>query len=236
MPMAHLNFKYCSELVLIALSAALFGPPVSSAAAQEVTIAERTLFLDKHFRNTEKQQIGYAFRQRAGEIPAFRDEASVEVLERHPDGTASVTTRFLSNEHAFPVPPLDQAQGNPIILGFLENDIANMKRLTGGSTNYFRKRIRMALAANDVRIRKITVDYKTRTVPALEITVLPYTDNTQKHRLQQYADKAYVFVTSEDVPGTVYCLYTLLNEEKDRAADTSITIAGGAPKQCKSEN
>lgn len=235
-PMMRLKLKYRNCVLLVGLATAILCQIISVAAAQELTIAERTLFLDKHFSDTGKQEIDYLFQQKAGDIAGFSGKATVEVHGSHPDGTASVTTRFLSDEHAVPIPPIEHAAGNPVILGFLESDIAKMKRLTGGSTNYFRKRIRLALAATDVRIREISVRYKDRNVPAKEITVFPYTEEPQRKRLGQYAQKAYVFITSVAVPGEVYCMFTMLSGSMDQAADSSMTIVGGDPKQCKSQN
>ena len=37
-------------------------------------------------------------------------------------------------------------EGNPVLLYFLERDIREMERLTGGKSGYFRKAIRLALA------------------------------------------------------------------------------------------
>lgn len=234
--MMRLKMKSCRGVILIALAAAGTGPTIPTAAAQDITIAERTLFLDKHFSSTGKQKLTYLFHQETSDIPAFDDKATIEVHEQRPDGTASVTTEFLSDQHAIPIPPIEGATGNPIILGFLENDIAKMKRLTGGSVNYFRKRIRLALAAADVRIRNVLVDYNSQAVPGQEITIFPYSEDPQKQRLTPYAEKAYVFVTSGAVPGKVYCIYTTMNNKTDQAADSSLIIAGGDPKQCKSEN
>ncbi len=231
--MMRLKLKDRSGAILLALAAASAGMNMSTVAAQEITIAERTLFLDKHFSVTGKQKLTYLFHQETSDVPAFNDTATVEVHELGPDGTASVTTQFLSDEHAFPIPPLERATGNPVILGFLESDIAKMKRLTGGSTNYFRKHIRMALAAADVRIRQTHIDYNSNTVQAQEITIVPYSGESQNNRLGRYTDKAYVFVTSADIPGVVYCIYTKMSGTPDQTVDSSITIAGGDPKQCK---
>lgn len=230
--MMHLKLKARGGAMLLVLAAASAGTSIPTAAAQEVTIAERTLFLDKHFSATGKQKLTYLFHQEASDVPAFNDTATVEVHELAPNGTASVTTQFLSGEHAVPIPPLKRATGNPIILGFLESDIAKMKRLTGGSVNYFRKHIRMALAATDVHIRKTQIDYNNSTVPAQEITIVPYSGESQNKRLGRYTGKTYVFVTSAEIPGVVYCIYTKIRKTPDQTVDSSMIIAGGDPKQC----
>ena len=230
--MMRLKLKHSGGAMLLVVAATSTVANIPTAAAQDVTIAERMLFLDKHFSVTGKQRLTYLFHQETSDVAAFNDTATVEVHELGPDGTASVTTKFLSGDHALPIPPLERATGNPIILGFLESDIAKMKHLTGGSVNYFRKRIRMALAAADVRIRKTNVQYNGNTFPAQEITIVPYSGESQKTRLARYTDKAYVFITSTEIPGAVYCIYTKMSEAPGQTVDSGITIAGGDPKQC----
>jgi hypothetical protein len=139
-----------------------------------------------------------------------------------------LTNHFMSGVHEIPIPSIDHAQGNPAILGFLERDIAEMKRLTGGATGYFRKRIRLALAAPVAAVKKIEVGYDGKQVAAQEVTIYPYRDDPLKDRFGKFADKGYVFVVSDAVPGSLYRVYTTLNPDKAAPAlDASMTIARG---------
>ena len=70
-------------------------------------------------------------------------------------------------ERQVALPALNGAQGNPVLLGFLERDISEMKRMTGGSTSYFRKRIRIALA-EAASVEPVTVSYGGRQVVRFE--------------------------------------------------------------------
>ena len=107
-----------------------------------------------------------------------------------------------------------QAENGPIAVdGKVSVDIAEMKRLTGGAAGYFRKRIRLALAASEVPVKKIKVPYRGSQVSAQEITIYPYLDDPLKERLGKYVSKGYVFITSEAVPGTLYRAYTTMEPE-----------------------
>ena len=206
--------------------------PFSAVVAQEISVPEKLLFQSNHFGNVKQPtKLKYVYRQEAAAPDAFSDDVSVDVVKPNPDGTAEVAAHFLSGPHEIPIPAIERAQGNPVILGFLERDIAEMKRLTGGSTGYFRKRIRLALAAPSVPVRKIEVSFQGRQVPAQEITIHPYLDDPLKDRFGKFVSKTYVFIVSDAVPGSLYRVYTTLDAVKEKSApaiDASLTIAQGS--------
>ena len=213
--------------VLLACSLAI--RPFSAVVAQEISVPEKLLFQSNHFSNVKQPiTLKYIYRQEAAAPDAFSDDVSVDVVKPNPDGTAEVAAHFLSGPHEIPIPAIEHAQGNPAILGFLERDIAEMKRLTGGATGYFRKRIRLALAAPNVAVRKIEVSFQGRQVPAQEITIRPYLDDPLKDRFGKFASKTYVFILSDAVPGSLYRVYTALDGAAEKSApaiDASLTIA-----------
>ncbi|EGF31249.1 hypothetical protein IMCC9480_131 [Oxalobacteraceae bacterium IMCC9480] len=216
---------------ILLASSALMATGASASLAQEISQPEKILFQSKHFGSIKKPtRIAYAYHQESAAPDTFDDAVTLTVTHPNADGTASVAAQFLTGSHAIPIAPIDHAQGNPAILGFLERDIAEMKRLTGGSTNYFRKRIRLALAAPDAAIKAITVNYAGRSVAAQEITVRPYVDDPLKARFLQFAGKGYVFVISDAVPGTVFQVYTTLPTDQSAAAiATTMTIVQPDP-------
>lgn len=218
---------------MAALSAGLASAPLQ---AQEISKPERILFLSNHFDSIKKPtKLNYTYRQEAAQPDSFTDEVSVDILKRHDDGTASVAAHFLTGTHEITIPPIDHAQGNPAILGFLERDIAEMKRLTGGATAYFRKRIRLALAAPNVPVKTVQVPFEGRQVEAQQITIHPYVDDPLKDRFGKYGEKGYVFVISDAVPGSVYQVFTTLN--KDPAApviEATLSIAQAGKTGMKS--
>lgn len=218
-----------------AFAVAIFAISMGSNA-QEISVPERLLFQSNHFNNIKQPtKLNYVYRQEAASAPdAFNDEVMVDVLKRNDDGTASVTAQFLTGTHAIPIPPIDHAQGNPAILGFLERDILEMKRLTGGATGYFRKRIRLALASPTLPVRKLDVVYNGAKVAAQEITIHPYSDDPLKDRFGRFADKGYVFVISDTIPGSLYRVYTTVKTDQPApAVDASMTIARGDPAETK---
>lgn len=197
-----------------------------ASMAQDVTQAEKLLFLDNHFATTADGNIQYTYHDELAEPAPFTGAVTLDVMKHHADGTVSVTTHFLSGEHQIHIPPLEQAAGNPAILGYLERDIAEMKRVTGGSVYYFRKQIRMALADPHLAVQDIKVSYKGKPIPAQKIEIQPYLNDPLQDRIGKFVKKRYTFVLSKEVPGTVYQLQTQLPDTQPAAIiESSLKLA-----------
>jgi hypothetical protein len=196
-------------------------PPLD-AAAQTVSPAETLLFETDHLARIKPPvTLVYEFRKVSNVEPGFTDKVQLDLADSK--GKSSATLHFLSGAHKHDIPALENAHGNPVLLGFLERDIAEMKRLTGGSTAYFRKRIRMALAEG-ARISTESIAYQGKTLAAQTVRIQPYLDDPMHARFEPYVHKTYTFVVSNQVPGGVYQLRTAL---RDTALAGSGKVAGG---------
>lgn len=178
------------------------------ATAQDISPAEKLLFQTNHLQNIhEPVTLTYAYKKVSNVEPGFDDEVHVDVTKINPDLSVSVSMRFLSGSRKLEIPEVGNSQGNPALLGFLERDIVEMKRLAGGSTNYFRKRIRLALA-DAAQVRRIIFTYKGKQVEGQEVSVQPYLNDPLHERFEKYVNKSYVFVISNQVSGGVYQIRT----------------------------
>jgi hypothetical protein len=187
---------------------------VQAAAAQAISPAETLLFQTNHLQNVRAPlTLTYAFRKTGSLEPGFDDR--VEVILNN--GKPAVTVHFLSAARQHPLADPENAEGNPALLGFLERDIAEMKRLTGGSANYFRKRIRLALA-EAAQVRPIRFTWAGKPVDGREVSIEPYRNDPLAQRFERYVPKRYSFVISAQVPGGVY-----------RVGSALAGPAGGAP-------
>jgi hypothetical protein len=218
-----------------ALLAALVA---GTAVAQSISSAETLLFETDHLaRLKPPATLVYAFRKDSNVEPGYSDEVRLDLAKAN--GKLSATLHFLSGEHKQDVPALEEAHGNPVLLGFLEHDIAEMKRLTGGSTSYFRKRIRMALA-QDAKVSRQQITYQGKTLQAQVVRIQPYLNDPMHERFEKYLNKTYSFVLSEQVPGGLYQLRTSTGKQDavrtaapSAAApviDETLTLISVAPK------
>lgn len=184
-----------------ALLAALLIASTAACAADEPSEAETALFLTDHLQKLSPPTVlRYSFSKTGTLEKGFSDTVEVEIDMTDAGAGTRVVTRCLSGEQKVELPPIDFAEGNPALLCFLERDIRQMERLTGGKAAYFRKRIRVALAEG-AAISPVRIEVNGRQVAAREIRITPYTDDPLRARFQRYAGKYYVFRVSPDVPG-----------------------------------
>ena len=199
---------HCAAL----LALAVLWPGVAGAAT-DYSAAEQALFIDNHLVKLRPPlTLRYTFRKTGTLEAAFDDRVDVGLTAQADGRCCAASARFLSGTRQVRQPEVESAQGNPAILYFLEHDIREMERLTGGKANYFRKRIRMAVY-QAAQIRAITLPYRGRAVAVREISVAPYLDDPNRPRYEKLANKQYVFMLAEAVPGGLYGIRTRINGE-----------------------
>jgi hypothetical protein len=222
------------RLLDLLLSAALLACSAGAAADQPVSAAEDRLFLSDHLGNLPPNSVlRYAY-SKAGSLEAPREgtvRMTVTPSTAGPGRQASV--EFLTGTEKLDLPVIDAATANPVILFFLERDVREMQRRTSGQASYFRKRLRMALA-DAAEIRPVTFKFAGQSVSGQEITVRPYRDDPLKTRFEQMAGKIYTFMFSDQVPGMLYQMRTVVDAPSgaDGAApvlEETLTLLGTEP-------
>lgn len=220
-----------------ALFLALVAAP-AAPAAEDFSAAEQALFITNQLAALKPPAtLRYSYRKSGSLETGFDDSVSV-ALRRQPDGSCcAATVKFLSGDRQVSLPEVEAAQGNPVILAFLERDIREMQRLTKGQANYFRKRIRMAVYQG-AALRPVTLAYKGRSVAGREIEISPYLDDPLRARFEKLANKQYLFTLSDEVPGGVYAMRSRIAGETADAAPLLVeelridgAAASGTPRQ-----
>lgn len=206
---ADLNFLQAMRCRLAVCACLCLSPGIH---AQEVSRAETLLFQTHHLQNIpEATTLIYTYSRKASEEPGFEDQVVMKTGTGAGNGIA-VTMQFLSGSRELRMQDVGNAKGNPVLLGFLERDVLEMKMRTGGSANYFRKRIRLALA-EAATVLPVAFRYENRTINGQEIRISPYLKDPLRKRFEKYAHKTYVFVLSSELPGGIYQLRSSLSEE-----------------------
>ena len=153
----------------------------------------------------DKAAVSYDYAKTGTLEPAFEDRVKLQVEKTA--GGRRTHVDYLSGKEALVLPDIDGANGNPVILSFLERDVREMERRTGGKSNYFRKRVRLALAES-AQIEPVTMDVQGRQVEALRISIRPYQNDPMQARFPAFTGKIYTFTISKQVPGMVYEMRT----------------------------
>lgn len=205
-----LNRPIC--VVLLALLAC------SGALAQEYSEAERLLFLNNHLQKLSKPvALRYRYSKQGNLEKTAQDTAVVRIKSVGQKEGKVVQVDFLSGERKIELPATPDSTGNPILLNFLERDTREMKRLTGGSSNYFRKRIRIALMEK-AQVAPTTIDFEGKKVAAKTVSIKPYADDMLRSRIGKFEQKSYSFTVSDQVPGEIYEMRSIVMDpaQKDQ--------------------
>lgn len=191
------------------LAALLLLPAaLAASAAEDYSNAERALFMTNHLAALKPPlTLRYAFRKSGSLEEGFEDRVTVDLKPQADGVCCAASAEFLQGPRRMSVPEVEAAQGNPVILYFLERDIREMNRLTKGQANYFRKRIRMAVYQGAKELNA-TVLYGGKPIAAHQFIVAPYADDPLKVRFEKLAGKTYEFTLSDAVPGGVYSIRT----------------------------
>ena len=207
---------------VVELGGAVIGRMGEPAAVDpeefEFSEAETRLWLSDHLKNiTQPTRLHYEFQKTGSYEAGFVDSVYLDIVAINPDGTKNTEMQFFTGPRAQPFGAgnVTDVTGNPVLGTYLGGDIDEMNRLTGGSSSspsrwrYFQRRIKLALA-EAANVEQISVDFNGRSVAALRITIAPYVKDPHRAEFEQFADKRYEFVLSDDVPGTLYQIRTLV--------------------------
>ncbi|MFN0314253.1 MAG: hypothetical protein ACKVQA_04345 [Burkholderiales bacterium] len=180
-------------------------------AEQPISAAEQFLFLEHHLSNTaEAKALRYTLRHEGTLETAFCGQVNVTLGAQDAAGGRASHVEFLAGERAVNLPDIEAATANPVILSFLERDVREMQRLTKGQPGYFRKRVRMALAGS-AKVEKLQANYSGKNIPIWQVSITPYVDDPLKPRFARYANKTYSFTLSDQIPGWVLELRTVVH-------------------------
>jgi len=184
-----------------------------AVAGEDYSRAERALFMSNHLANVRPPAtLQYRYVKGGTMEPGFEDRVTLKLTARADRSCCTANANFLSGSRHLTLPEVEAAEGNPVLLYFLERDIREMSRLTKGQSNYFRKRIRMAIYQG-AEMRELTLPYRGKGVAARQFTVAPYLDDPLRERFAKLVGKRYTFTLSEAVPGGVLSVATQVDAE-----------------------
>lgn len=214
------------RLSLSALALCLVTLAASPVSAQQVdkptdqkdfSQAERLLFMTNQLAHLKPPTtLRYTFRKSGSMEESFEDKVSIGLTRQADGGCCTSKGEFLTGARRLNLPEIPAAEGNPVILYFLEHDVREMQRLTKGSQYHFRKRIRMAVY-QAASVREVSVSFRGRSVKATEVEISPYLDDPNRPRFEKLARKQYLFTLSDAVPGGVFGIRTQVSEPSQPA-------------------
>ncbi len=195
--------------LLLAAGLGAAQPPAHAAeGAKDFSAAERLLFMSNQLRSVQPPAtLRYSFRKSGTLEPGFDDKVTLALKAVAGQPCCAAHVEFLGAERSAPMPDQPAAEGNPVLLAFLEREVREMQRLTKGSQNHFRKRLRMAIY-EAATVRDLPLRYRGQTVAGKEVAISPYLDDPNRPRYDKLARKEYRFLLSDAVPGGLFAIRT----------------------------
>ncbi len=197
----------------------LLHVPLSTNAqedAVEFSRAETLLWLTDQLKNIERPvEFTYEFERSGTFEPGFKDTVRFVVEDVKDDGMKTASLEFFTGERTFDVPSVESTNVNPVLKIYLQGDVYEMNRLTdtdGKSKErwrYFQRRIKFALAESAV-VKEIKVLFGGKEYAAKEVSFSPYTNDPKRALFEQFADKTYTVVVSDELPGYLYSIKTVV--------------------------
>lgn len=203
--------KLKSSLFGLIIAFALPSAVNAAGVEKDYSAAERMIFMSGHLGNISPPQIlRYTFRRSGSLEGSFEDGVAIDLTADRNGACCTANASFLSGVHQLVLPEVETATANPVILYFLEHDVRDMQRRTSGQANHFRKRIRMAIY-NAASVQEATFRYQGKAVAGHQLVLSPYDDDPNRPRFEQFANKQYVFMLSDAVPGGVFGIRTQMH-------------------------
>ncbi|MGI9320869.1 MAG: hypothetical protein ACR2O5_05600 [Thiogranum sp.] len=219
----------CLKLLNIVLLAVLVAIPGAVCPTEKDTFSDANteLFLTDHLgKINAPSRLLYDFSKTGTLEEAFRDTVEVRFVGTPTEDTKRVEIVFFTGERSRTVPPMTVSDGNPVIMIFLQREVSEMGRLTGGSWRHFQKMIKLALE-NEAEISEVKVPYGDQAIPGLKIRITPYLEDPLLANFKRFAHRYYEFTLSGNVPGYVYQIRTVdpgNDAENKTAANSDLLV------------
>lgn len=191
----------------------------ASAEATEFSRAERLMWMTDQLSSvSEPVNIRYHFIRGGSLEPGFEDNVTFTVSELKEDGMKAASLEFFTGERNFPIPPVEATNVNPVLGVYLQGDVYEMNRLTDerGSAKerwrYFHRQIKHALAQG-AEIQPVNIEFAGKTYAGHHIVFHPFENDPHRAEFEDFADKRYSVMLSEELPGYLYQIETVVPGE-----------------------
>ncbi len=186
--------------------------------------AETKLWHSDHLGNIKSPlSLYYEFVKSGTHEDGFTDSVYLKILELNEDGTKNAMMEFFTADKKQVVTPdnVTNITGNPAIGIYMQGDVYEMNRLTNGHWRHFQKSIKISLR-KDAVVEPTTFKFNGKEYKGEKIYFSPYLNDPHRRDFEQFADKYYEFIFSDDIPGSLYQITTVINDRSKEGAEPLI--------------
>lgn len=218
---------------IMSLLSALLLVMVTTVSAEPGFSEMNNMLFDKaHLKNIDQPgTLVYHYNKESFVEDSREDSIKVAVSNIRNTGRRDLDFEFFTNEYKRPYMAMENQRGNGVFVLFLEFDVHEMKRLTGGEWRYFQRKLRWAFSEGADK-KEVDIDYNGKKLKGVQYIVQPYVNDPKNSRYKLYANKYYIFTLSEDIPGEIYKVRTVVPDGKTWQegdpvlVDESVTFVG----------
>jgi hypothetical protein len=223
---------------LFSLVAALLILPIAAVATDKtpppgMNKAQLLFFFKDHLNGVGKNSLlDYAFKSETRDAESYTDHIEVKVTDVIDDNKRNMEFNFLTGDHHIDFSPAKGYTGNPVLIHFLERDIALMAKDAGGFSGFYRNRIRDSFKRPSV-MKAVEFEFNGKALEGTEIVVTPFVGDPNAKNFKLYENKRYEFIFSDQVPGGIYRIHTQVADDKGENVliDESMTFQAMKPLQ-----
>lgn len=186
--------------------------------------AEDRLWHTNHLKNIDKpMRLYYEFVKSGTYEEGFRDAVYLDIIKINDDGTKNAMLDFFSADRKQYVNPenVTNITGNPVLGIYMQGDVYEMNRLTEGHWRHFQKMIKIALREN-TKVEPVSFNYNGKKCVGEKITFTPYLNDPHRSDFEKFSEKQYEFTFSDDIPGSLYQIKTIIPDSKDEKKEPLI--------------
>ncbi len=186
--------------------------------------AETKLWLSDHLANIKKPvSLYYEFVKSGTFEEGFSDSVYLKILELNDDGSKNAQLDFFTAEkkQAVNADNVTGIFGNPVLGIFMQGDVYEMNRLAEGHWRYFHKQIKVSLR-EDAVIEPTTFSFNGKEYQGEKLFFSPYLNDPHRRDFEKFAEKYYEFIFSDDIPGTLYKITTVIPDTNAESAEPLI--------------
>ena len=202
-----------------------FGEPETVPEDFHYNDAETKLWLDDHLKNIDRPvRLYYEFVKSGTYEEGFSDAVYLDIIKINDDGTKNALLDFFTADRKQAVNPdnVTNITGNPVLGIFMQGDIYEMNRLTEGHWKYFQKMIKVALREN-ATIEPVNFEFNGARYQGEKISFSPYIKDPHRSDFEKFADKHYEFILSEQIPGKLFQIKTVIPNNAESATEPLIS-------------
>lgn len=187
---------------------------VSVHAVTGFSEVNNELFDKAHLKNVNQPGVlHYKYKKQSFIDGEREDTIDMTVTNIRNTGRRDTHFDFFTGAHNRPYLDRNNQQGNGVFVLYLEFDIHELDRLTGGEWAYFQRKIRWALAKGAVK-KDVEFAYRGEQIKGIQYIIQPFANDPKKERYNLYAYKYYIFTMSEEIPGEFYQIRTIVPDGK----------------------